>query len=61
MAFLAIPNQASLELVPQLLRQKIKVIDLSGVYRLPSLAFEKYYQLSHSSPALIQQAVFGLV
>ena len=60
-AFLAIPNQASLELVPQLLRQKIKVIDLSGVYRIPEVSlFEKYYQLSHSSPALIQQAVFGL-
>ena len=35
--FLAIPNQASLELVPKLLDQGIRVIDLSGAYRLANI------------------------
>jgi len=59
--FLAIPNAASLERVPQLLDAGIRVIDLSGVYRLPEIpVFEKYYGLKHTSPDLLNEAVFGL-
>ena len=59
--FLAAPNQASLELVPKLLDQGIRVIDLSGAYRLDDIKiFEKFYRLKHTSPELLKEAVFGL-
>lgn len=60
-AFLAIPNQASLDIVPRLLDQGIRVIDLSGVYRIQDVpVFEKFYKLKHSSPDLLKEAAFGL-
>ena len=59
--FLAVPNQASLELVPKLLDQGIRVIDLSGAYRLADIdVFEKFYKLTHTYPELLKEAVFGL-
>ena len=59
--FLAVPNQASLEIVPKLLGQGIRVIDLSGAYRLADTdVFEKFYKLKHTSPELLKEAVFGL-
>lgn len=61
LVFLAVPNQASLEMVPKLLNQGIRVIDLSGAYRLDDTeVFSKYYNLSHDSPELLKEAVFGL-
>ncbi len=60
-AFLAIPNKASLDLVPELLKKNIRVVDLSGVYRLSDIpVFEKYYKLAHTSPELLDTAIFGL-
>ena len=59
--FLAVPNQASLELVPKLLDQGIRVIDLSGAYRLADTeVFTKFYKLTHTYPDLLKEAVFGL-
>jgi len=60
-AFLAIPNKASLELAPSLVESGMRVVDLSGVYRLSDTeVFRKYYGLEHDSPALLAEAVFGL-
>jgi N-acetyl-gamma-glutamyl-phosphate reductase len=60
-ALLAVPNKASLEIVPRLLEQGIRVIDLSGVFRLSDVAvFKRYYGLAHTAPAALQEAVFGL-
>jgi N-acetyl-gamma-glutamyl-phosphate reductase len=60
-AFLAIPNRASLEWAPKLLERGLKVIDLSGVFRLPDVTvFQRYYNLEHSAPQTLKQAVFGL-
>jgi len=61
LVFLAIPNQASLELVPKLLKQGTRVIDLSGAFRLRDTeVFSKFYQLSHTSPELLEETAFGL-
>jgi len=61
LVFLAIPNQASLERVPNLLEQGVRVIDLSGAFRLRDKeVFSKFYKLSHSAPELLEEAVFGL-
>jgi N-acetyl-gamma-glutamyl-phosphate reductase len=60
-AFLAVPNIASLDLAPMLLKRGVKVIDLSGVFRLKNVAvFEKRYGLAQTAPEALKQAVFGL-
>jgi N-acetyl-gamma-glutamyl-phosphate reductase len=61
LAFLAIPNQASLDIAPKLLKQGIKVIDLSGVFRLKNVAvFEQRYALKQTAPDALKEAAFGL-
>ena len=59
--FLAVPNQASLNLVPKLFKQHKQIIDLSGVFRLQNVRlFEKFYALEHTAQHLLDHAVFGL-
>jgi N-acetyl-gamma-glutamyl-phosphate reductase len=60
-AFLCLPHESSLELVPRLLEEGKKVIDLSGAYRLkdPSL-YPYYYSFEHKHPELLEKAVYGL-
>ncbi|MGK5090712.1 N-acetyl-gamma-glutamyl-phosphate reductase [Deltaproteobacteria bacterium TL4] len=61
LVFLAVPNQASLDMVPALIEKGIKVVDLSGVYRLQDIeSFKRFYKLEHTSPELLKKAVFGL-
>ena len=60
-AFLAVPNKASLELAPILVKQGVRVVDLSGVYRLSDTgSFTRHYGLTHTSADLLGEAVFGL-
>jgi len=59
--FLAVPNKASLDLVPKLLDKGIRVIDLSGAFRLSdAVVFSKFYHLSHNYPEIQKEAAFGL-
>ena len=59
-AFIALPHQAAMEVVPDLLAAGKKVVDLSADYRLRDAAvYEAWYQ-PHSSPELLQEAVYGL-
>jgi N-acetyl-gamma-glutamyl-phosphate reductase len=59
--FLATPNEASAEIAPQLLDLGMKVIDLSGAFRLgePSL-YPSWYGFAHARPELLAEAVYGL-
>jgi N-acetyl-gamma-glutamyl-phosphate reductase len=59
--FLATPNEVSAEVVPQLLDRDMKVIDLSGAFRLtsPSL-YPTWYGFAHEKPELLGEAVYGL-
>ncbi len=60
-AFLATPNEVSAELVPQILEHGIRVIDLSGAYRLTQPAlYPSWYGFNHEHPALLGEAVYGL-
>ena len=60
-AFLAIPNKASLEIAPKLVERGIRVIDLSGVFRLADVdVFQRFYGLTHTATKLLAEAVFGL-
>jgi N-acetyl-gamma-glutamyl-phosphate reductase len=60
-AFLATPNEVSAEVVPHILDAGIKVIDLSGAFRLgePKL-YPSWYGFAHARPELLSEAVYGL-
>jgi N-acetyl-gamma-glutamyl-phosphate reductase len=58
---LATPTDVSLRLVPELLEVGVRVVDLSGAYRLKSAAaYPEAYGFQHPSPGLLQDAVYGL-
>jgi N-acetyl-gamma-glutamyl-phosphate reductase len=51
----------SAELAPELLDRGMRVIDLSGAFRLgdPSM-YPSWYGFAHARPALLEQSVYGL-
>jgi N-acetyl-gamma-glutamyl-phosphate reductase len=60
-AFLCTPNEVSYELVPQILPHGIRVVDLSGSFRLrDSESYTSWYGFSHHAPELLDMAVYGL-
>ncbi len=59
--FLATPPEASMELSPWLLDAGIRVIDLSGAFRLQTPErYKTWYKADHTQPALLAEAVYGL-
>jgi N-acetyl-gamma-glutamyl-phosphate reductase len=59
--FLATPAEVSMELVPPALDQGIKVVDLSGAFRLRTPAhYQRWYGAAHAQPALLAEAAYGL-
>jgi len=61
LAFLCLPHEVSMELVPKLLSYGKRVIDLSGAYRIrDERAYEEFYGFKHSHPELLEKAVYGL-
>jgi N-acetyl-gamma-glutamyl-phosphate reductase len=61
LAFLATPHGASMDIAPGLLSRGIKVVDLSGDYRLrdPAL-YEKWYGHPHKDLDGLKRAVYGM-
>jgi N-acetyl-gamma-glutamyl-phosphate reductase len=58
--FTALPHQAAMDLVPELLTRGVKVIDLSADYRFrDAQVYEAWYQ-PHKTPELLREAVYGL-
>ena len=59
--FLATPAEASLELAPLLLGSGVRVVDLSGAFRLrdPAL-YPKFYGFEHPRPDLLREAFHGI-
>jgi N-acetyl-gamma-glutamyl-phosphate reductase len=59
--FLATPAETSLALVPKLKALGVRVVDLSGAFRLKDVSrYPPFYKFEHSASALIDQAVYGL-
>jgi N-acetyl-gamma-glutamyl-phosphate reductase len=60
-AFLATPNEVSARVVPELLDRGVRIIDLSGAFRLgePGL-YPSWYGFEHARPELLGEAVYGL-
>ncbi|HKC61831.1 MAG TPA: N-acetyl-gamma-glutamyl-phosphate reductase [Myxococcales bacterium] len=60
-ALLCTPVDASLQLAPALLAAGVKVVDLSGAFRLADpAAFRAAYGLDHPRPDLLRESVYGL-
>lgn len=59
--FVALPHGKPMEIIPDLIVGKKKIIDLSGDFRLmDSAEYQKWYGFEHSSPDLLGAAVYGL-
>jgi N-acetyl-gamma-glutamyl-phosphate reductase len=59
--FVALPSGEAMNIVPKLLQLGKKVIDFGGDFRLKDTSlYEQFYKQTHSSPATIQSAVYGL-
>lgn len=58
--FLALPHKLPMDIVPDLIKKKKYVVDLSADFRFADIArYETFYQ-PHSARHLIGQAVYGL-
>lgn len=59
-AFGALPHAASAEALAPLYARGVKVVDLSGDFRLRDVAdYEKWYAHKHPAPELLKAAVYG--
>lgn len=59
-AFLATPAESSLRLAPALLARGLRVIDLSGAFRLPAEDYPKWYGFEHTAERWLDHAEYGL-
>jgi N-acetyl-gamma-glutamyl-phosphate/LysW-gamma-L-alpha-aminoadipyl-6-phosphate reductase len=61
LVFTATPHGGSVNLVPKLLADGLKVIDMSADFRLKdATAYEKWYGWKHANPETLKEAVYGL-
>ncbi len=59
--FLAVPHTVAMKLAPQLLTKNIRVIDISGDYRLNTAnEYKKWYGKPHGDAKNLTKAVYGL-
>jgi len=58
---LATEHELSMHMVPELLNDGYRVVDMSGAFRLKDPAlYQEWYGFQHTAPALLQEAVYGL-
>ncbi len=61
LVFFATPNGTAMQMVPELLEEDVRVIDLAADFRLKDPAvWDQWYGISHACPELLAQAVYGL-
>lgn len=59
--FFATPNGVAMNEARELLAAGVRIIDLSADFRLRDVAdWEKWYGMTHASPELVAEAVYGL-
>src|SRR5437773_10433070 len=57
----ATEHDVSLRIVPEMIAEGFRVIDMSGAFRMKDAAlYPKWYGFEHTSADLLQQAVYGL-
>lgn len=61
MVFSALPQVASAQAVVPLIRDGVKVVDISADFRLKDVAtYEQWYRNVHPAPDLLEEAAYGL-
>lgn len=60
LVFTAVPHQTAMEMVPALLDNGARVIDLSADFRLADEATYAAWYQEHTAPSLLAEAVYGL-
>jgi len=63
LVFTALPHTVSMDVVPELLKRGIKIVDLSADYRIKdSAVYQEWYEKKHNqiSKGLLSEAVYGL-
>lgn len=61
LVFMATPSGVAMKLAPEFLQKGVKVIDLSGDYRIKNQAiYEKWYGIKAADKDLLDSAVYGL-
>jgi len=59
--FVSLPSGKAMDLVPLLLQQGGKVIDIAADFRLRDAAlYPVWYKVTHSAPEYLKEAVYGL-
>ena len=60
-AFSALPHKASAEAIGPLVKDGVRVVDISADFRLKSATeYEEWYDTHHPYPELLEEAVYGL-
>ncbi len=61
LVFFATPNGIAMQQAESLLAADVRVIDLAADFRIADIAlWEKWYGMTHASPQLLGEAVYGL-
>lgn len=61
LVFFATPNGVAMTMAAELLAAGVRLIDLAADFRLKDrAAWERIYAMTHASPQLLQEAVYGL-
>jgi N-acetyl-gamma-glutamyl-phosphate reductase len=59
--FFATPHGVAQNMMPALMKTKVRIIDLSADFRIRDVPlWEKWYNQPHGAPDLVEQAVYGL-
>jgi N-acetyl-gamma-glutamyl-phosphate reductase len=58
---LATEHELSMHLVPELLAEGFRIVDMSGAFRLrEGQLYQEWYGFEHTAPHLLKEAVYGL-
>ena len=59
--FFASPNGVAMNMASDLIKNNVKIIDISADFRIPEVdVWEKWYGEKHACPELIKESVYGL-
>jgi N-acetyl-gamma-glutamyl-phosphate reductase len=59
-ALLATRDPESMAFAREVTEKGIRVVDMSGAFRLPLEAFEQWYGMEHTASELLKEAVYGM-
>jgi len=61
LVFISKPHTQAMKYVKELYNAKLKIIDLSGDFRIKNIAeYEKYYKTKHTAKDLVKNSIYGL-